>query len=59
MGTQRMAGVRCITWKSTQEQTQPLKKQLNAAVARLAALLPAGAANAATLLGRTPFEEKK
>jgi uncharacterized protein YndB with AHSA1/START domain len=58
MGPQRVAGVRCITWNSTQGQTQRLKKQLNSAVERLAVLLPAGDASAAMPPSRTPFEEK-
>ena len=59
MCSQRVAGVRCITWRSTEEQTQRLKKQLNEAVERLAALLPAYAADAASHPNGTPLQEMK
>jgi hypothetical protein len=59
MGPQRVAGVRCITWRSTEEQTQRLKKQLNEAVERLAALLPAHGAEAASPPSVAPLQETK
>lgn len=59
MGPQQVAGVRCITWRSTEEQTQRLKKQLSEAVERLSALLPVtDAKNIAMPSSKAPFQEK-
>jgi uncharacterized protein YndB with AHSA1/START domain len=61
MGPQRMAGVRCISWKLNPEERTRLETQLKAAVERLAGLLPAPVATDAkegTAGQTTPFRDK-
>jgi uncharacterized protein YndB with AHSA1/START domain len=61
MGPERVVGVRSMTWKLDAEKTERLKEQLNAAVERLAALLPLSAAAGASgdvPTRSTEFEDK-
>lgn len=61
MGPKRVVALRCMSWNLNPEKKKKLEGQLNAAVQRLAALLPAAATAGARegLKGRTsPFEEK-
>ena len=61
MGPQRVAGVRCYSWRLKPAEMDGIKNGLSAAVERLAALLPASAAagaGGAASSGKSPFEEK-
>jgi hypothetical protein len=58
MGGQRVVSVRCLSWKLNADQAKKLEGQLEAAVERLAAILPVPAPPKNLAPGKAPFADK-